>query len=109
MIQIIKDSGFIFLFSPEHEEKNVRASIPINRCIQLDKNPEALCQIKEVYPNEGKVLATVKYGDEFLYDMPKYSAVILSLEPEPKGSKVSQTISAGAEVQDIPAFTSIME
>jgi hypothetical protein len=106
---IIKDHGFIFLFSPDHEGKAVRASIPINRWIQLEENPDALYQIKEVYPREGKVLATVKYGEEFLYDMPKNSAVVLALEPAPKGSKVSQTIAADQELQPVPAFLSIIK
>ena len=61
-----------------------------------------------MYPNEGKVLATVKYGDAILYDMPKNSAVVLALKPAPKGSKVSQTIAADQEVQLIPAFSSII-
>lgn len=106
---IIKDRGFIFLFAPDHEGKTVRASIPINRWIQLEENPDALYQIKEVYPREGKVLATVRYGDELLYDMPKNSAVVLALEPAPKGSKVSQTIAADQEVQLVPAFSSIIK
>jgi hypothetical protein len=106
---IIKDRGFIFLFSPEHEGKTVRASIPINRWIQLEENPDAVYQIKEVYPREGKVLATVKYGEEFLYDMPMEAAVILLLEPVASNTTPSPTIidNKQKEVQLIHAFTSI--
>jgi len=68
--------------------KTVRASIPINLRIQLEENPDAIYQIKEIYSCEGKVLATVKYGEEFLYDLPTNSAVVLALEPAPKVSKV---------------------
>jgi hypothetical protein len=53
------------------------------------------------------VLATVLYGEEFLYDMPNNSAVVLALEPAPEGSKVSKTIAADQEVQLVPAFSSI--
>lgn len=52
----------------------------------MAENPEALYQIKEIYPREGGDLGVYKYGDEFLYDMPRAAAVILSLEPAPAGS-----------------------
>lgn len=89
--------------------KTVRASIPINLRIQLEENPDAIYQIKEIYSREGKVLATVKYGEEFLYNLPTNSAVVLALEPAPKGSKVSQTIAADKEIQLVPAFTSVIK
>ena len=111
---IIKDRGFLFLFRGGFDKKvnqntAVRASIPMNRWIQLEEDPEAIYQIKEIYPREGKVLATVRYGETFLYDMPKDYAVILALEPAPKGSKTFQSIAGDQEkqVQVIPAFTSI--
>ena len=104
---MIKNRGFIFLFSNNHKGKPVRASIPMNRWIQLEKNPDAVYQLKEVYPNKGKLLATLRYGDDFLYDMPKDSAVVLSLESAPKGSKVSQSIDPEEGVQIIPAFSII--
>jgi hypothetical protein len=103
---IIKDRGFLFLFSVGGTF--ARASIPINRWLQLEENPEALYQIKEVYPCEGTDLGVYKYGEDFLYDMPKDSAVIISLEPAAKGSE-----SRRPALQDqlkpvvIPAFTSI--
>lgn len=104
---IIKDRGFIFLFSNHHTGKPIRASIPMNRWIQLEENPEAVYQIKEVYPNNGKVLATLRYGDDFLYDVPTDSAVVVSLEPAPGGSKISQSIDSEKQVQIIPAFSSV--
>ena len=104
---IIDDRGFIFLFSNNYQGNAVRASIPMNRWIQLEENPQAVYQIKEVYPNKGKVLATLRYGDQFLYDMAKDSAVVLSLEPAPAGSKLSQSVDLAKLVQLVPAFSSI--
>ena len=109
---IIKDRGFVFLFRGGfdkgiNQETALRASIPINRWIQLEDNPDALYQIKEIYPREGKVLAIVKYGDEFLYDMPKEPAVILELEPVAGSTTPSPNIidNKQKEVQLIHAFT----
>ena len=110
---MIKDRGFLFVFrggfdAGRNQDTALRASIPINRWLQLDEAPDALYQIKEVYPREGTDLGIYKYGDEFLYDMPVDSAVILSLEPAPMGSQPRQ-----AELQDKPgvavirAFTSV--
>ncbi|MHC4913238.1 MAG: LamG domain-containing protein, partial [Planctomycetota bacterium] len=92
-----------------NQETAVRASIPVNRWIRLEENPDAVYQIKEIYPREGKVLATVRYGQEFLYDMPRDYAVILALEPAPSGSKTFQSIAGDQQkqVQIIPAFSSI--
>ena len=104
---IIQDRGFIFLFSNNHNGNPARASIPINRWIQLEENSKAVYQIKEVYPNKGKVLATLRYGDDFLYDMPKDSAVVLSLQPAPEGSELSQSVDLEKQVQLVPAFSSI--
>jgi len=104
---IIKDRGFIFLFSPDHKGKAVRASIPMNRWLQLEEDEAAIYQIKEVYPNEGKVLATVRYGDNFFYDMPKDSAAILALAPAPKNAQLSKPLAKNSEAQIIPAFVSI--
>jgi hypothetical protein len=81
---IIKDRGFLFLFPVGG--KKVRASIPVNRLLQLEENPGALYQIKEVYPREGTDLGIYKYGTEFLYDMPVSAPVVLALEPAPAGS-----------------------
>jgi hypothetical protein len=74
----------------------------------LEENPDAVYQIKEIYPREGKVLATVRYGETYFYDMPKNYAVILALEPAPKGSKTLQSIAGDLQeqVQIIPAFSS---
>jgi hypothetical protein len=111
---IIKDRGFLFLYRGGFDKKvnqktAIRASIPMNRWIQLEENPKAYYTIKEVYPRKGKVLATVRYGEEFFYDMPKDYAVILALEPAPNASKSSQSIANDQQkqVQIIPAFSSI--
>lgn len=82
---IIKDRGFLFLFLVGGTP--ARASIPMNRWLQLEENPDALYQVKEVYPREGSDLGIYKYGETFLYDMPTRSTVILALEPAPKGSE----------------------
>ena len=90
---IIGDRGFIFIFrggfdAGLNQETALRASIPINRWLQLDEDPEALYRIKEIYPREGIDLGVYKYDDEFLFDMPGNPAVILSLEPAPAGTAV---------------------
>jgi hypothetical protein len=92
---IIKGRGFIFLFrggfdAGRNQNTPLRASIPINRWLQLEENPDAIYQLKEIYPHEGKVIAHVRYGETLLYDMPNDPAVILSLEPAPAGSKPRQ-------------------
>ena len=103
---IIKDRGFLFMFPAGG--KPVRASIPINRWIQLEENPGALYQLKEIYPREGIDLGIYKYGEEFLYDMPMDSAVILSLEPAAKGSEPRPpTLQDRPGAQVIPAFSSV--
>ena len=107
---IIDDRGYLFLFrggfdAGLNKKSALRASIPINRWLQLNEAPGQLYQIKEIYPNEGKVLATVSYGDEFLYDMPSDPAVILSLQPVAKGSHLSPCTVSKSDAQIIPAFT----
>ena len=104
---IIKDRGFLFLFPVG--SKAVRASISLNRWLQLDENPDALYQIKEVYPREGGDLGVYKYGDDFLYDMQQADAVILALEPAPKGSEPQPlTLEISKEqVLVVPAFSSV--
>jgi len=66
-------------------------------------------QIKEIYPQEGKVHATVRYGDTFLFDMPSDPAVLFEIKPAPNESKTSQSITGNQQkqVQIIPAFLSI--
>jgi len=61
------------------------------------------------YQREGTVLANVRHGQEFLYDMPKDSAVVLELKPAASGSKTFQSIADDQQkqVQIIPAFSSI--
>ena len=103
---IIKDRGFLFLFPVGGT--SARASIPINRWLQLEESPNALYQIKEVYPREGTDLGIYKYGDEFLYDMPTDAAVILAIEPAARGSgpRPSDLSNQGNPVV-IPAFSSV--
>lgn len=78
---IIKDRGFLFLFPVTGD--NLRASIPLNRWLQLEENPDALYRIQEVHPREGTDLGVYRYGDTFLYDLAGNSPVVLSLEPAP--------------------------
>ncbi|WDE97191.1 LamG domain-containing protein [Lentisphaera profundi] len=103
---IIKDRGFFFLFSPAHKGEDVRASIPINHWLQLDESAGQLYQIKEVYPNKGKLLAIVPYGEDFFYDIPKNAEVILSIEPTTAGSKPFNKLDSAKEGQIIEAFSS---
>ncbi|NQT36668.1 MAG: hypothetical protein HQ581_04215, partial [Planctomycetes bacterium] len=111
---IIKDRGFLFLFRGGfdkgiNQQAAVRASIPMNRWLQLEENPKALYQIREIYPREGTDLGVYRYGEEFLYDMPKGSAVILSLEPAPSGSRPRRPALDGqqGQVLVVPAFSSV--
>ena len=62
------------------------ASIELNRWLGLAENPQAVFTIREVYPVAGRPLGTYNYGDTMLYDMPRDSAVIVSLEPEKGGA-----------------------
>jgi hypothetical protein len=110
---IIRDRGFLFLFRGGFDKKikhakNLRASIPVNRWLGLDENPAALYRIREVFPREQADLGVYRYGEEFLYDMPKGSAVILSLEPAAKGSKPPHPAPVGQpdQVLVVPAFSS---
>ena len=110
---IIKDRGFLFLFPGGFDKKItqtkvVRPSIQVNRWLQLEENTEALYHIKEIYPREGTDLGIYKYGEEFLYDMPTDSPVILVLEPAPKGSKSRRPTLENQEDQVLvlPAFSS---
>ncbi len=89
---IIKDRGFVFLFrggfdAGRNQETALRASIPVNRWLQLEEDPKALYHIKEIYPREGIDLGIYKYGEDFLYDMPHDTPVVLALEPAAKGSR----------------------
>jgi hypothetical protein len=49
----------------------------------------------------------LRYGQDFLYDMPNEPAVILELTPAPKASKSSQVIGQLGQAKIIPAFSSI--
>jgi len=81
----------------------------MNRWLQLEENPKALYQIKEVYPREGTDLGVYRYGEEFLYDMPKDSPVILALEPAASGSRPRRPALSGQQDQVlvVPAFSSV--
>ncbi|HJN14920.1 MAG TPA: LamG domain-containing protein, partial [Armatimonadota bacterium] len=105
---IIRDRGFLFLFPAGG--MSARASIPISRWIQLDENAKALYQIREIYPREATDLGVYKYGAELLYDMPKGSAVILSLEPAPAGSKPRRPVlQEQPETLVVPAFRTVAQ
>ena len=110
---IIKDRGFLFLhrggFDKGTNQKTaLRASIRVNRWLQLEDSPEALYQIREIYPREGVDLGVYRYGEEFLYDMPEGSAVILSLEPAASGSRPRRAAltTPQGKVVVAPAFSS---
>jgi len=108
---ILKDRGFIFLFPGGIDSKTastnaVRVTLPLNRWLGLDENKDALYQVTEIYLREKVELGVYRYGEEFLYDMPKRSAVILAVEPAPRGSQLR-----GAEMKPlasqqivVPAF-----
>ena len=104
---IIKDRGFLFLFAVGKQQ--ARASIPLNRWLGLDEIPAALYQLKEIYPREGADLGVYRYGDEFQYDMPVGSAVIIALEPAVVGAKTQRPVSSALqrELPVVPAFTSV--
>jgi hypothetical protein len=61
----------------------------------LNESPEALYQIKEVYPQAGRDLGIYRYEDEFLYDMPADSAVIVSVEHNPVHRSVETATQCG--------------
>ena len=87
---IIGDRGFLFLFPGGFDrnitrQKTVRASIPLNRWLGLKEDSAAVYQITEVYPHPGTERGLFRHGEDFLHDMPKDSAVILSLTPAPAG------------------------
>lgn len=110
---IIKDRGFLFLFPVGFDKKSnhskiLRASIPINRWLGLDQTPAGIYQIKEVCPREEIDLGVYRYGEEFIYEMPKDSAVILSLEPAASGSWPHRPVLGGQQDQVlfVPAFSS---
>jgi hypothetical protein len=110
---IIKNRGFIFLFpgglgsgDPRLTEKvlalpkTARASIILNRWIGLPENTGSRFKLTEVYPREGCVLGIYRYGEEFLYDMPRDSAVILSLQPVKANEKVER-VAASTPADDV--------
>jgi hypothetical protein len=109
---IIQDRGFLFLLrggfdKGVNQDTALRASIPLNRWLQLEENREALYQLKEVYPHEGTDLGVYKYGEDFLYDMPQDSPVILALEPAVSGSRPRRPLLPEMDqVLVVPAFSS---
>lgn len=107
---IIKDRGYIFLFSVEDKssEATVRVSVNINRWLGLEESPAKFFTLTEIYPQENRVLGIYRYGEQFLYDMPPgNAAVILSLEATPPGEKVIRTTlrATGENVQVVKAFS----
>jgi len=109
---ILGDRGFLFLFpggfdTRTKHSKTLRASIPISRWLGFSEKPDTVYQITEVYPRERADWGRYRYGEEFLYDMPKDSAVILSLQPTRVGEKAEHAaLSAPAEnVVVVKAFS----
>ncbi len=108
---VIGDRGFLFIFrggfdAGRNQDTALRASIPINRWLQLAESPDALYQLTEIYPGEGTDLGVYKYGDEFLYDMPGDPAVIISIEPAAAGRGPRRPELADKPgVSVVPAFT----
>ncbi|MCE9548697.1 MAG: LamG domain-containing protein [Planctomycetia bacterium] len=93
---IVEDRGYLFLFPGGFDRKikhtkTLRASIPLTRWIGLNENPAAIFQVTEVYPHAGVERGRYRYGDEFLYDMPHDSAVILSVTPAAAGVQIQHT------------------
>jgi len=97
---ILKDRGFLFIFPTglqpnTHTSDNdegiearvrqragvLRAVMPLNDWIGLQENQKLRLRITEVYPRENRSLGIYRYGQEFVYDMPTNSAVILQLSP----------------------------
>jgi len=78
---IIKDRGFLFLFPVAKDPKTTCVSVIMNRWLGLDENPGARYKITEIYPQENRLLGIYGYGEEFHYNIPVDSAVILSVEP----------------------------
>lgn len=110
---VIGDRGFLFLFPGGFDrnitrpKKTVRASIPLNRWLGLKEDRSAVYHITEVYPQPGTERGFYRYGDDFLHDMPKDSAVILSLTPAPAGRQPQPATSEpGDDVIVVKAFPS---
>jgi methionine-rich copper-binding protein CopC/lysophospholipase L1-like esterase len=99
--------GFLFLF-PSGSGLTPRALVPMNRWIGLDEDPAALYRITEVYPQPGRLIGTYRYGDEFPFDMPAASPVVLSIDPAPAGAQPEQTVPLldAAQVVSVAAFSS---
>ena len=97
---ILKDRGFVFMFptglqpntgTPGNDEgiearvrqrtSVLRAVVPLNHWIGLQENGKLRFRITEVYPRADRPLGVHRYGQEFAYDLPANSAVILALTP----------------------------
>ena len=109
---ILKDRGFLFLFPGGFDighkpAKTLRASIPLSRWIGLEEKAGATYKLVEVYPRNGRVLATCRYGETLLYDMPDNSAAILALTPAAPGDGIEATgfDPKADKVEVVPAFS----
>lgn len=103
---ILNDRGLLFLFPGGFDmrimpSKTIRTSIPMNRWLGLKEDRAAIYQITEIYPHDGIDLGRYRYGEEFLYDMPKDSAVILSLAPAAPGRQLQHPTMSNLEGQVI--------
>jgi hypothetical protein len=116
---ILKNRGFFFLFSGglasesgiankvKADSRTTRAAIPLNRWVGLEDKPVRF-KLTEMYPREGRDLGIYRYGEEFLYDLPRNLAVVLKIEPAGPGAK-SETPAAGKANENtivVPAFRS---
>ena len=119
---ILKDRGFFFLFPGGHagesgiankvraDPRTTRAAIPLNRWVGLEDKPASF-KLTEIYPHEGRDLGIYRYGEEFLYDLPRNLAVVLKIEPAGPGAK-SESRAAGKADENtivVPAFRSELD
>jgi hypothetical protein len=87
---IIKDRGFLFLFpggfdSGTASTNTLCASVPLHRWLGLDEDRDAVYELTEIYPRDKVALGVYRYGEEFLYDLPRRSAAVIALTPAPRG------------------------
>lgn len=87
---ILGDRGFMFLFPLGTAPETIRALIPVNRWLGLNEDTSAAYEFTELCPQEGRSLGICRYGDEFAYDMPAESPVVLSVRPAAPGARPSQ-------------------
>ena len=114
---ILRDRGFFFLFpggfasepgianKVKADPRTMRAAIPLNRWVGLE-DKQASFKLTELYPREGRDLGIYRYGEEFLYDLPRNLAAVLKIEPAGPGAKSEPPVAGKADESTIvvPAF-----